>query len=146
MGVTILADVAGSPASNINLYLNVITLVALGVVGYYGMRSKVKNDNLKDLKDRVLILETERDEARLQHLENQKAIANLEGQLKTYKDIPLRRIDVSLAALADSNSRIVQILEASSIIAATDRDALLNPTGNQHIDTQTVDTQVIKKK
>jgi len=115
---------------NLNNWLNIITLIVMGVVGFYVVKSKVKDQNLKDLKDRVDILEKERDEARTQHLENQKAIANLEGQLKTYKEIPLKQIATSLSELYTSNSRILAVLQ--------------NTTSEQHIDTQLVDRQIVK--
>lgn len=117
--------------NNLNAYLNVLSLVALAVVGFYVVRSKVKNENIKDLKDRVAILEEqrkenrelierERDESRKQHLENQKAIANLEGQLATYKDIPLKSIAQSLETLpklVSSNEEILETLKGSAKIA-----------------------------
>lgn len=104
----------------------------LALVGgaYLILKSKVKTDNLKDLKDRVEILEKEREEARKQHLENQKAIANLEGQLSTYKEIPLKQIAASLSELSLSNNKILSTLEHSAIIAqqATDDGGLLVKT------------------
>lgn len=102
---------------NLNVYLNVLSLVSLAVVGFYVVRSKVKNENIKDLLDRVAILEKERDEARLQHVENQKAIANLEGQLSTYKEIPLKSIADSLVMLTESNNNILETLRGSAKIA-----------------------------
>lgn len=121
---------------NLNAYLNILSLVALAVVAFYVVRSKVKNENLKDLQARVEILERERAEtarlhtqereetARLQaeerernqqqHLENQKAIANLEGQLATYKEIPLKSIAESLVKITDSNDVIMNSLLGSA--------------------------------
>lgn len=128
---------------NLNTYLNILSLVAMGVVAFYVVRSKVKDENLNDLKERVAILEKEREEAREQHIENQKAIANLEGQLKTYKEIPLKQIANSLTELSASNGQILNALQGSALIAATDRDTLLNP--KQHIEEQTVETQIVKK-
>lgn len=78
--------------------------------------SRVKTENLSDLKDRVDILEKEREEARQQHIENQKAIANLEGQLATYKEIPLKSIAKSLDELSTSNNRILDRLEKSAVL------------------------------
>lgn len=106
---------------NINIALNAITIAVLFAAGVFATRSKVKRDNYNDLKERVYILESERDEARQQHLDNQKAIANLQGQLKTYKEIPLQRIDKSLSLLAESNSMILKTLQNSALIAATDK-------------------------
>lgn len=104
-------------SANLNTYLNVLSLVALAVVGFYVVRSKVKQENINDLKDRVSILEKERDEARLQHIENQKAIANLEGQLATYKEIPLKSIANSLEELTKSNESILGSLRSSAVLA-----------------------------
>lgn len=129
---------------NFSLLRDILGYLALVIGAILILKSKIKTDNLKDLKLRVEILEKEREEAREQHVDNQKAISNLEGQLKTYKEIPLKAIASSLDKLSESNGNILRVLEGSTIIAAKDRDVLLN--SNQHIDTQHVDTQVIKKE
>ena len=108
--------------NNLNAYLNILSLLSIAVVGYLAAKSKVKGDNYNDLKERVAILEKDREEAREQHLVSQKSIAHLEGQLKTYKDIPLRRIDESLALLASSNASILKTLQTSAQISK--REAL----------------------
>lgn len=80
-----------------------------GVMGAFILIfSRIKNENLKDLQERVKILEAERNVAQQQHLENQKAIANLEGQLSTYKDIPLKSIALSLEKLVATNDKILK--------------------------------------
>lgn len=84
--------------------------------------SKVKTDNLNDLKERVSILEQEREESRRQHIENQKAISNLEGQLATYKEIPLKSIAKSLDELSKSNGLILKRLEKSAVLDANKGD------------------------
>lgn len=113
--------VSGLPSErnlmDLNTYLNVISIVSVAVVGFYAVRSKVKNENLKDLQDRVDILEKERELSRLQHLENQKAIAHLEGQLATYKEIPLKSIANSLEKLTESNTAILETLKGSAVVA-----------------------------
>lgn len=83
---------------------------------YMIIKSKVKNENIKDLINRVAILEKERAIAQEQHLENQKAIANLEGQLATYKEIPLKSIAGSLEQLTESNKSILETLKGSAKI------------------------------
>jgi hypothetical protein len=127
---------------NLNLALNAITVVVLFVAALFATRSKVKKDNYNDLKERVDILEKERDEARIQHLENQKAIANLEGQLKTYKEIPLKQIATSLSELSLSNGQILSVLQNSANVAAKDKAEL----ATQHTENQEVHHQVINEK
>lgn len=107
---------------NFSLFRDVTGYLALVGGAYLILKSKVKTDNLKDLKDRVEILEKEREEARKQHLENQKAIANLEGQLSTYKEIPLKQIAASLSELYDSNRKILSTLEHSAVISQQAQD------------------------
>lgn len=127
----------------IQTFTNILGLIMLVGGAILILASKVKSDNLADLKDRVAILETEREEARKQHIENQKAIANLEGQLSTYKEIPLKQIAQSLTELSKSNDKILNVLENSALIAATER-GVLTPK-DQHIENQTVEKQVIAK-
>jgi hypothetical protein len=128
-------------------FTTIITItgyISLVVGAVLILMSKVKTDNLADLKERVEILEKEREFAREQHIENQKAISNLEGQLATYREIPLKSIATSLDRLSESNGKILRVLEGSAIIAATDREVLLNP--EQHVTTQNVDKQIINNK
>jgi len=104
-------------------------MTAVEIIGYVGyivggviiIFSKTKTDNIKDLMDRVKILESDREDARRQHMENQKAISNLEGQLSTYKEIPLKSIAQSLESLpkiVDSNQKILNVLNSSADIAS----------------------------
>ena len=97
----------------------------IGYIGYVVgavviLFSKTKSDNIKDLLDRVKILESDREDARAQHVDNQRAIANLEGQLSTYKEIPLKSIAQSLESLpkiVESNQKILDTLKSSAHIA-----------------------------
>ena len=85
------------------------------------------------------------------HLENIKAIADLQGQIKVYKELPLQQMakamqDISEGnkAIAESNRQILLSLQSSAMIASEDRSTLLHPT--QVVEKQTVETQVIKNK
>lgn len=103
-------------------------MTAVEIIGYIGyilgavvlLMSKTKSDNIKDLIDRVAILEKEREYSREQHVGNQKAISHLEGQLSTYKEIPLKSIADSLASLpmiVESNQQILNTLNRSATIS-----------------------------
>jgi esterase/lipase len=133
--------------STISLAITISGYISLVVGAVLVLMSKVKTDNLNDLKERVEILEKELKYAHSQHVDNQKAISNLEGQLQTYKEIPLKSIASSLEALpkiVDSNSRILETLQGSAVIAATDRDALVN--SNQTVENQVVQNQTVRSK
>ena len=104
--------------TNFSLFRDIIGFSALVAGSAMILLSKVKTDNLNDLKERVEILEKEREFARQQHIENQKAISNLEGQLSTYKEIPLKSIAKSLDKLSKSNGKILSRLEKSAVSAS----------------------------
>lgn len=106
--------------------MEILTIIgyALGVGGaVLILTSKVKSDNLADLKERVAILENEREElrnlltaeretAQAQHISNQKAIAKLEGQVELYRDLQLKSI-------AETNKAILDTLKGSAKVAET---------------------------
>ena len=104
--------------TNFSIFRDIISFSVLVAGSAMILLSKVKTDNLNDLKERVEILEKEREEARQQHIDNQKAIANLEGQLATYKEIPLKSIAKSLDELSKSNGKILSRLEKSAVLAS----------------------------
>jgi len=99
---------------NLNIILNILSVVAVIGSAYIILGSKVKSENLKDLKDRVELLEKERETSKEQHFANQKAISNLEGQLATYKQIPLVSIADSLKEIGTSNRLILARLDRSA--------------------------------
>lgn len=108
-----------------NTFITVTGYISLVFSSVLVLTSRVKTANLNDLKERVDILEKELKYAHEQQHDNQKAIANLEGQLTTYKEIPLKSIASSLEKLAEntrttekSNSLILKILKESALIAS----------------------------
>lgn len=95
-----------------------IGAVIIGVGGAVAiLASRLKNENIKDLKERVEILESERTENKQQNINNiaeiaagRQAIAKLEGKLESYKEIPLKFIPEALTELIQSNNLILQTL------------------------------------
>ena len=96
-----------------NIILNVLSLVAILGSAWVVINSKVKSENLNDLKDRVEILEKERDESRQEHLANKESIAMLQGKLDAYREIPLKFIPEALEALIKSNNQILETLKGN---------------------------------
>lgn len=77
----------------------------------YQTTVKLQNDNIKALQDQNNIQKTELAEIKKAHIEDARAIANLEGKLQSYKEIPLQQISESMSKIADSNVKILSILE-----------------------------------
>ena len=71
-----------------------------------------------------------------QNIEIAKLVSKQNDNITIIKDTGIKNLQ--------ANARIVEILSDSALIAAEDRDALINPV--QNIETQVVETQVIKHK
>lgn len=107
-------------------YTNYLSILGyfIGVVGAVTIIfSRVKNENLRDLKERVSILEgerieykqlleAEREQSRQQHVANSKAIAALEKEVEIYKDL-------QLSSIATTNKQILETLQNSAAVLLT---------------------------
>lgn len=126
-----------------------------GILALFSRIPKQTITNQKDLietyEKRLKALEDKADEDRKNHLEQVKAIADLQGQIKVYKELPLQEMAVAMQeisrvnkGIAESNTEILRTLRTSANIAADDRSTLLHPT--QNVENQNVETQVVKHK
>lgn len=77
---------------------------------------------------RLKALEDQKEEDHKTQLENVKAIADLQGQIKVYKELPLQEMAKAMEeisrvnkTIADSNSEILKTLRSSAVIAAEDK-------------------------
>jgi hypothetical protein len=107
--------------------------------------TKLRETDREEFNNRLKLLEN-------QHVEDAKALANMQGQIATYKEIPLERLAKSMEQMAVdsranaiSNAEILATLKKSAIIAATDRDILTKGATNQQITEQTVEHQTVKE-
>lgn len=138
-----------------------IVVLVIGSVAYYtSSRRKVSDEAATELISKLTALrEADKEEFsnRLkcledQHLEDAKLMAHMQGQIATYKDVPLRELSDSLKTIAvdikistDAQNEILKTLRSSALIAAEDRAFLTTPK-NQNIETQTVQNQTINKR
>lgn len=132
-----------------------ISLIVGSVLALFSRLPKQTIANQKDLietyEKRLKALEDQKDEDRKQHIENVKAIAELQGQIKVYKELPLQEMAQAMQqisevnkTIAKSNEQILITLNKSALIAADDRETLTHPT--QNIAKQNVHTQVVNNK
>ncbi len=132
-----------------------ISLIVGSILALFSRIPKQTITNYEQLsvaqEKRIAALEEQSKVDHKNHLENIKAIADLQGQIKVYKELPLQEMakamqDISDGnkAIAESNRQILISLQSSAMIASEDRSTLLHPT--QVVEKQTVETQVIKNK
>ena len=136
----------------------IIGYISLAVGSILALFSRIPKQTITNYEQlsvaqekRIAALEEQSKVDHKNHLENIKAIADLQGQIKVYKELPLQEMakamqDISDGnkAIAESNRQILLSLQRSAMIASEDRSTLLHPT--QVVEKQTVETQVIKNK
>lgn len=116
-----------------------------GILALFSRIPKQTITNQKELIDtyekRISALETQKEEDHKTQLENVRAIADLQGQIKVYKELPLQEMARAMQeisevnkTIAESNTEILKTLRNSALIAADDR-----------LETHTETTQTIKK-
>lgn len=85
---------------------------AFAFLRYSGYQATVnlQNDNIKALKDQNLLLKEELDEVKRSHESAGLAIADLQRQLKDFREVPLQQLSQSMTKMADTQERILEII------------------------------------
>jgi hypothetical protein len=121
-----------------------------GVVAY--SRSRIPRQTIKDLQEHAKGQDLLIQDLRAAKEQLIKSLGILEGQVKTYKELPLRELAEGIKEVvnltrenAESNKAILEQLKSTAEIAAEDRDMLTNQ--NKHKKTEVhkiIDEQVNK--
>jgi hypothetical protein len=94
------------------------------------------------LEGRIKTMEDDNKILLRKHVENEKAIAMLEGQIKVYKELPLQDIAKSLKALENIPTEFEKITKINT-------DKILGAITNvqvQHVKTQNVDHETVTRR
>lgn len=100
-----------TPEDLIRLAEGIIVLVGIGAVVYSVFKSQTTRTTITSQKELIETLTVQVQELRTLHIENEKAIAKLSGQLEVYKEIPLKDISETLKALHDDHKIIMKSLK-----------------------------------
>lgn len=117
---------------DLNLAINIAGFIAFISGGFLYAKSKVPIQTIQNYKllsesqdKRIKALEDQSTVDHQNHLESIKAIADLQGQIKVYKELPLQemaqamqRISVVNEGIAASNKQILRRLESSAVTLA----------------------------
>jgi len=110
----------------------ILVLFIVGIIA--SARTRIPRQTIKDLEslvkaqgEKIRILEEGR-------ITDTKTIGTLEGQVKTYKELPLIDLANGIKEVSQTNKQILETLQATAKINAEDRDVLTNQ--NLHIKTE----------
>ena len=103
---------------------NEITRIIEGTVVFAGIcaifYAVFKNTTVKQTianqKDLIELLTSQVNELRTLHLENEKAISKLSGQIEVYKEIPLKDIATSLQQISTNQRKILEVTTTKGAI------------------------------
>jgi hypothetical protein len=115
--------------------VSIIGYISLGLGSLLAIFSRIPKQTIENQKSlietyekRLKALEDQKEEDHKTQIENVKAIADLQGQIKVYKELPLQQMAKAMEeisrvnkAIADSNTEILRTLKSSALIAAEDR-------------------------
>lgn len=132
--------------------VNVIGFAAFALGGIFYARSKVPNQTIANYKaltesqeKRVAALEDQSKVYQQNHLDSIKDIADLQGQIKVYKELPLQEMAIAMQristvneGIAKSNQLILDTLNRSAGLLA---DEKTHPTPKGKTTTTTTTTK-----
>lgn len=88
---------------DLNDFIGFGEIIVAVIVAFVYVRSRIPKQTIEQqtqliaaLEGRIKAMEDESKEQLKKHIENEKAIADLQGQIKVYKEIPLQDIAKSL--------------------------------------------------
>lgn len=100
----------------------IIGYISLAIGSALALVSRLPKQTIENQKDlietyekRLKALEDQSEQDKKQHIENVKAIADLQGQIKVYKEIPLQQIADSMKELANTNKQILARLHTEEV-------------------------------
>lgn len=88
-----------TPEDLIRLAEGIIVLAGIAAVVYAVFKNQTVKQTIQSQKELIETLKVQVDELRTLHIDNEKAIAKLSGQLEVYKEIPLKEISKSLNSI-----------------------------------------------
>ena len=134
--------------------VSIIGYVALAVGSILALFSRLPKQTITNYEQltvaqekRIAALEEQSKVDHKNHLENIKAIADLQGQIKVYKELPLQEMATAMQRISEvnetiarSNEQILKTLNKSAVIAAEDRSEPTQTT------TTTTENKTITKR
>lgn len=89
--------------------LVVITSV-VGII-FALLKTGTTKATIQSQKELIETLTTQVNELRNLHIENEKAISELQGQVSVYKELPLNQLSTSMAEIAEAQKDILRLLK-----------------------------------
>jgi hypothetical protein len=92
------------------------TIVIAGIVAVFFavFKDKTTRAIITQQKDLIDTLSAQVSELRTLHMDNEKAISRLEGQVEVYKELPLSKIAAAMEQITKTQGKILKELEKAN--------------------------------
>jgi len=91
-----------------------VVFAGIAAIFYAVFKNSTVKETIRNQKELIELLTTQVNELRTLHLENEKAIAKLSGQIDVYKEIPLKDISTSLKTISENQGKILELITTRS--------------------------------
>lgn len=105
----------------VKLIEGTIVVAAIAAVFFASFKHKSTQTIIEQQKELIDVLTTrvdtalsENKELRHLHLQNEKAISKLEGQVEVYKELPLTKIATAMEQITETQGKILKELEKAN--------------------------------
>lgn len=94
----------------INLLEGLIVIAGIGGVIFSLFKSGTTKATIQTQKELIDTLTAQVNQLRALHIDNEKAIAELRGQVSVYKELPLTQLSTSMTEMMKTQKEILKIL------------------------------------
>ena len=92
----------------------VVVIAGLGAIIVAVFKSKTTAATIEQQRELISAQKERLDLLEKQHIENARAIGELQGEVNAYKKIPLENIAKSIKDIASTNSEILKLIQEKS--------------------------------
>jgi len=107
-----------TPNELVKLVEGLIVLAGTGAIFYAVFKNSTVKAIIQSQKDLIETLSGQVSELRKLHIENEKAISELKGQVSVYKELPLQELATSMKDISRTQKKILESLNKTSKVKA----------------------------
>lgn len=100
-----------TPEDLVRLVEGLIVLAGLAAIIYAVFKNSTVKATIASQKDLIETLQGQVSELRTLHIQNEKSIAELQGQVSVYKELPLSEIAKSIEGMLNTQKDIIKLLK-----------------------------------
>jgi hypothetical protein len=99
-----------TPTDLVKLIEGLIVIAGIAAIVYAVFKNSTVKTTIQSQKELIETLTGQVNELRTLHIQNEKSISELKGQVSVYKELPLSQIASSIADVAQTQKEILKLI------------------------------------